>query len=63
MQLALQQFLEVTERLENISILESRHPPILSEKNMVQVFVHSVMQMTCMDKVLSGNFDNLQLFL
>jgi hypothetical protein len=55
-QLALQHFLEVTDRMENIAILESRQP-VLSEKNMVQVFVHSVMQMACMDKVLSGFID------
>ena len=49
-QLALQQFLEVTDRMDNIAILESRQPT-MSEKNMVQVFVHSVMQMACLDKV------------
>lgn len=57
-QLALQNFLELgeRERLEHINELEQRNGAGL--KNMVQVYVHSVMQMAVMDKVLSGFLDN-----
>lgn len=57
-QLALQNFLELgeRERVEHIHELEQRNRTGL--KNMVQVYVHSVMQMAVMDKVLSGFLDN-----
>ena len=57
-QLALQNFLELgeRERLEHIHDLELRNNA--GVKNMVQVYVHSVMQMAVMDKVLSGFLDN-----
>ena len=51
--LALQQFLAVTDRMENILFLESK-PTFLSGKYMVQMFVHSILQMSVMDKVQSG---------
>ena len=54
--LALQQFLEVTDRMENILFLESK-PTFLTGKYMVQVFVHSILQMSAMDKVLSAFID------
>ena len=54
--LLLQQFLEVTDRMENITFLESK-PSFLGGKYMVQVFVHSIMQMAVMDKVLTGFVD------
>lgn len=54
--LVLQQFLEVTDRMENITFLESK-PTFLTGKYMVQMFVHSIMQMTVMDKVQTGFID------
>jgi Vacuolar sorting protein 9 (VPS9) domain len=71
-QLALQQFLEVADHLEDASIsgplsgpISGAHahspfklPPAVAEINTVQVFIHSVMQLTVMDKVLSGFVDN-----
>lgn len=59
-QLALQNFLELgeRERLNVIHELEARDDAGL--KNMIQVYVHSVMQMAVMDKVLSGFLDNFE---
>lgn len=69
-QLALQQFLLVNDRLDSIQLLEAqtttaspheppspRHIPRLNT-NMVQVYVHSVMQMAIMDRVLMGFTEN-----
>ena len=57
-QMALQQFLEVNVRVETILLLEKR--PGMAVNNMVQVYMHSVLQMTVMDKVLCGFIDNFQ---
>jgi hypothetical protein len=56
-QLLLQQFLEVTDRMENILFLEKKST-YKRDKYMVQVFVHSIMQMGVMDKVMSGYIDS-----
>jgi hypothetical protein len=55
-QLQLQNFLEITDRMDLIMSCEVK-PAFLSHKNMVQVFVHSVMQMSVMEKVMSGYID------
>lgn len=55
-QLQLQNFLEMTDRMDSIMSCEVR-PAFMSSKNMVQVFVHSVMQMSVMEKVMSGYID------
>ena len=56
-QLLLQQFLEVTDRMDNILYLEIK-PSYKKDKHMVQVLVHNVMHMGVMDKVLSGYIDS-----
>ena len=55
-QLLLQQFLEITDRMGNITSSE-RGVPCSVSTNMVQVFVLGVLQMSVMDKVLSGYID------
>ena len=55
-QLLLQQFLEMTDRMDNITLSERRVSCNVS-RNMVQVFVLGVLQMSVMDKVLSGYID------
>lgn len=55
-QMALQQFLDVNIRVDTILLLEKR--PGLAVNNMVQVYMHSVLQMSVMDKVLCGYIDN-----
>lgn len=55
-QLQLQNFLEITDRMDLIMSCEVK-PTFMSHKNMVQVFVHSVMQMSVMEKVMSGYID------
>ena len=55
-QLQLQSFLEITDRMDSILLCEVK-PSFMPNKNMVQVFVHSVMQMSVMEKVMSGYID------
>lgn len=55
-QLQLQSFLEITYRMDSILLCEVK-PSFMVNKNMVQVFVHSVMQMSVMEKVMSGYID------
>ena len=55
-QLQLQSFLEITDKMDSILLCEVK-PSFMPNKNMVQVFVHSVMQMSVMEKVMSGYID------
>jgi hypothetical protein len=51
-QIALQHFLCVGDRLESIELMEKR--PEFAVRTMIQVFVHSVTQMGVMDRILNG---------
>eukprot|EP01035_Chromulina_nebulosa_P018930 gene18930-24737_t len=55
-QLALQNFLDVSDYWYAIIVLEKRPKVVL--KNMIQVYIHSILQMSIMDKVMTSFLEN-----